>query len=67
MIAIGCVAMFPISEVALHMAALIRNEAMLNSLSEWWEPFQHNSTTHNATPQDLLDATSFTVQVSFGI
>ena len=52
---------------ALHMAALIRNEAMLNSLSEWWEPFQHNSTTHNATPQDLLDATSFTVQVSFGI
>jgi len=46
----------------LHMAALIRNEAMLNSLSEWWEPFQHNSTTHNATPQDLLDATSFTVQ-----
>ena len=42
-------------------------KGMLNSLSEWWEDFQHNSTSHNATPQDLLDATSFTVQVSFGI
>ena len=89
---------------ALHMAALIRNEAMLNALNEWgallphqqpdhatrahtpceprvcvhahihvlttcacawahrWTPFQHNSTTHNATPQDLLDATNFAIQ-----
>ena len=27
-----------------------------------WTPFQHNSTTHNATPQDLLDATNFAIQ-----
>jgi len=47
---------------ALHMAALIRNEAMLNTLSEFWAENQNNSTTHNASPQDLLDATSFTIQ-----
>ena len=27
-----------------------------------WTSFQHNSTTHNATPQDLLDATNFAIQ-----
>jgi len=47
---------------ALHMAALVRNEQMLNALNEWWLPMQRNSTTHNATPQDLLDATNFAIQ-----
>jgi hypothetical protein len=44
----------------LHMAVLIQHDLVNASLGEWVHK-QPESTTHNATPRDILDATSFTV------